>query len=232
MKIIAALCMLIDHIGLIFFPWEIRLRLIGRLAMPIFAYGVARGAIYTSSLKRYMRKMLLFSFMSEIPFWLMVYEENGGQFEFLRLNVGFTFFFALSVIAALNYSGQQVAGEEKLNRFKSYVGGVASLGLIVVAELLQCDYGSYGVLMVLMNYLFLKRREKPSYIEMALGYVGLTVLFYYQSGIICWLQMAGVLAYAIIFATQRYSERKFSRFFYVFYPAHMFVLVMIKEWIG
>lgn len=232
MKIIAALCMLIDHIGLVFFPWEIRLRLIGRLAMPIFAYGVARGAIYTSSLKRYMKKMLLFSFMSEVPFWLMIYEENGKVFDLLRLNVGFTFYLALSVICLLKRSGFVETSERQIEGYKRYMLLGASLGLMVVAELLRSDYGSYGVLMVLMNYLFLSRIQKAQLAEMAIGYCCLTFLFYYQNMALCLLQMAGVLAYGIIYATQRYSEKKLSRFFYWFYPVHMIVIVIIKEWIG
>ena len=42
-KIIAMVTMLIDHIGMILFPNIAILRIIGRLAFPIFAYFVAEG---------------------------------------------------------------------------------------------------------------------------------------------------------------------------------------------
>lgn len=35
--------MVIDHVGVIFFPDTIELRIIGRLAMPFFAFSIARG---------------------------------------------------------------------------------------------------------------------------------------------------------------------------------------------
>ena len=37
-KLIAALTMLTDHIGLVLFPDVLMLRLVGRLSMPLFAH--------------------------------------------------------------------------------------------------------------------------------------------------------------------------------------------------
>ena len=116
MKFIAALCMLIDHIGLVFFPTDIRWRMIGRLAMPIFAYGVARGAFYTSSLKRYMKKMLLFSFISQIPFWGVQHLGMGEAIFSLNLNIGFTFLLALTAILLFKqYKVETIENYQKKN---------------------------------------------------------------------------------------------------------------------
>ena len=41
-KFIAAMLMLADHIGAILFPEFIVLRILGRLAMPMFAFSMAR----------------------------------------------------------------------------------------------------------------------------------------------------------------------------------------------
>ena len=40
-QMIAALTMLIDHIGMVFFPSAIGFRAIGRLSFPLFAFGIA-----------------------------------------------------------------------------------------------------------------------------------------------------------------------------------------------
>lgn len=53
LKIIAAFAMLIDHIGLIFFPTEQAFRIVGRLAFPIFAFMIAEGCEYTKHKLRY-----------------------------------------------------------------------------------------------------------------------------------------------------------------------------------
>lgn len=49
LKLIAAVSMLIDHAGLLLFPEQDWMRLVGRLAMPIFAYCIAEGFLYTRS---------------------------------------------------------------------------------------------------------------------------------------------------------------------------------------
>ncbi|MBO5782826.1 MAG: conjugal transfer protein TraX, partial [Clostridia bacterium] len=45
-KILAALAMVIDHVGLLFFPFDPVFRMIGRLAFPLFAYMIAEGCKY------------------------------------------------------------------------------------------------------------------------------------------------------------------------------------------
>ena len=48
-KIIALLSMTIDHFGVIFFPKVELFRILGRIAMPIFAYMIAEGCRYTKT---------------------------------------------------------------------------------------------------------------------------------------------------------------------------------------
>ena len=60
LKIIAAIFMVIDHVGLMFFPRVIALRAIGRLAFPIFAFFISEGVRYTRSKLRYFLKMSVF----------------------------------------------------------------------------------------------------------------------------------------------------------------------------
>ncbi|MBE6025101.1 MAG: hypothetical protein E7231_18325 [Cellulosilyticum sp.] len=233
MKFIAALCMLIDHIGFAFYPDDLRWRIIGRLAMPIFAYGIARGAFYTASLKRYMKKMLLFSFVSQVPFWAMQYMGIGGAFFSLRLNVGFTFLLALMTIVLLNESEigykklKEVSIEHKEPMNKVFMLGGAFC-CIVLADLLKCDYGSYGVLMVLMGYFIFLKGEKLW--MMIAGYLGLTILFYNANISLCLLQSIGVLSYAIIYRTRCWNEKKFGKYFYIFYPLHMLIIAGVKWW--
>lgn len=49
LKIIACISMLIDHIGYVLFPDVTVLRLIGRIAMPIFAFFIGEGCLYTKT---------------------------------------------------------------------------------------------------------------------------------------------------------------------------------------
>lgn len=53
LKILAMVCMTIDHIGAAFFPQAVWLRVIGRLAFPLFSYCIAEGCRYTRNKARY-----------------------------------------------------------------------------------------------------------------------------------------------------------------------------------
>ena len=64
LKLIAAVSMLCDHAGLILFPSVPVLRLIGRLAFPIYAYLIVNGYQKTSSVKRYLTRLIAFAAIS------------------------------------------------------------------------------------------------------------------------------------------------------------------------
>ena len=52
LKLIACVTMLIDHIGAAFVPW-MWLRMVGRIAFPIYCFLLAEGAFYTRNPRRY-----------------------------------------------------------------------------------------------------------------------------------------------------------------------------------
>ena len=91
-KMIAALTMLIDHIGIVFSPTIYAYRIIGRLSMPLYAYCIARGFYYSKqhhTLKRYIIRMLILSLASQLPYYWMC---GAG------LNIGFTWLFSLLLL--------------------------------------------------------------------------------------------------------------------------------------
>jgi|GEM_PF-2361223 len=57
LKTIACVSMLVDHIGYILLPEAAFLRYIGRLAMPIFAFFIGEGCLYTRNRKKYFTRI-------------------------------------------------------------------------------------------------------------------------------------------------------------------------------
>ncbi|MGN0777360.1 MAG: TraX family protein [Candidatus Ventricola sp.] len=64
-RLLACLFMLVDHAGKMLFPQIPELRLIGRLAFPMFAYGIAVGAVYTRNPIRYLSRIVLLMLISQ-----------------------------------------------------------------------------------------------------------------------------------------------------------------------
>ena len=54
LKLIAILSMAVDHVGSVFFPKYPVFRWIGRLTVPIFAYSLTVGLLYTHDIKKYL----------------------------------------------------------------------------------------------------------------------------------------------------------------------------------
>jgi hypothetical protein len=101
LKLLACLCMLLDHIGYYFhsmMPQElyILLRCVGRLAFPIFAWSVALGYKRTRSPVRYFIRMAIFAAVTEIVF---IFAHHYAGLESPSRNIMITFSLAIVLIA-------------------------------------------------------------------------------------------------------------------------------------
>lgn len=85
LKIIAILTMTIDHLGLILSripslnldpSLVIAMRSVGRIAFPIFAFGIVNGMNHTKDKEKYFYRLALFMGISQLPFSMLVSQEN------------------------------------------------------------------------------------------------------------------------------------------------------------
>lgn len=89
LKILALISMTIDHIGYIFRPQHYSIyRAIGRLAFPIFAFQTGIGFSKTKNKKKHILGMIIFSIISQYPFYLSL--KIASPTETYTLNVGVT----------------------------------------------------------------------------------------------------------------------------------------------
>lgn len=101
LKCIAICSMLLDHIGIMLAGTEVNqavyyiLRGIGRLAFPIFCFLLVEGFVHTRSFVKYIIRMLLLAFISELPYDLLNF---GNVINLTHNNILFTFVIALGML--------------------------------------------------------------------------------------------------------------------------------------
>ena len=209
LKWIAVLTMVIDHVGAILFPDQIWMRVIGRVAFPIYAYCLAEGFRYTSDYRRYLGRLALFAILSEIPFDLAFY---GVPFSFAHQNVFFTLTLGLILLWVLERFREQLL-----------LCAGAFMVLCFLAQALHMDYGAGGLLMVFAFYL----AQQGTSPWIGWGIFVFINLFGYAGGV----QWAAILALLPIGLYSGKAGKKKQRFFYWIYPLHLLLLWVIEKYI-
>ena len=205
LKILAVLSMLIDHIGYVFFPTEYIYRIIGRIAMPIFAFQIAIGFDHTTNREKYIFRMLLFAIVSQIPYQLIT-SIHGDNFS---LNIGFTFLFALLLLYSLE------------NIKPIFLKITTIIPIIFLAYFLNYDYWLYGVALVIIFFYSIK---KP-YIMIPLVFLVTSIYVLYKNSP---FQLYSFVALAPLLFFNGKKGPSLKWLFYVFYPLHMLILYAIK----
>ena len=209
LKWIAVLTMVIDHVGAILFPDQIWMRVIGRVAFPVYAYCLAEGFRYTSDYRRYLGRLALFAILSEIPFDLAFY---GVPFSFAHQNVFFTLTLGLILLWVLERFREQLL-----------LCAGAFMVLCFLAQALHMDYGAGGLLMVFAFYL----AQQGTSPWIGWGIFVFINLFGYAGGV----QWAAILALLPIGLYSAKGGKKKQRFFYWIYPLHLLLLWVIEKYI-
>lgn len=131
LKLLALVFMFADHAGKMLLPHVPEMRMIGRLAFPLYCWCMVVGAHYTRSMPKYLLRILLVGIVSQ-PLYMLALDHTWTE-----PNIFFTLFVALIGLWGLK--------EKKY--FSCLWAPVLSLGLAVV---LKCDYGWKGVLLILL----------------------------------------------------------------------------------
>lgn len=214
LKLIALVSMVIDHLGDNFFPSLTWMRAIGRIAMPVFAFCIAEGYIHTRDRQSYLLRMGVFALISEIPFDL----AHSGRLDLSQQNIMFTFFLALSALTLFDYLTNRFEGTQGL------VLGVGAVAAIAIGSVfLRTDYNFSAIGLVFIFYLL---RDQSTFVRDASGAAFLALVR--NVGIYRW-SILGIIPIAL------YNGKKgrgLKLFFYVFYPAHLLVLYLVKLLVG
>lgn len=213
-KIIAALTMLIDHAGLILFPGQYWMRIVGRIAFPLFAYCIAEGYRYTRHRLRYFLQIFLLGVGCQIVYYI------AERDWYLGILLTFSFSICLMELAR-----RFKAAFQSENKKAAWLWGLTLLAAILAVwgftTIVTVDYGFIGILLPFLTYLPEEiGLRKGLFIA---GILALAVDQYLPNGYVG--QFFGLLAVPFLCAYNgKPGRHRMKWFFYIFYPAHLAIL--------
>lgn len=221
LKLTAALSMLIDHTGAILFPEIMGLRIVGRIALPIFVFFIAEGCRYTSNKSRYLFNLCGFGVITQIVKTLF---NDTDDF-----NIMFTFAIAAAAIFIFqNLADSIKKAEEKKTIYLLLIFAVYVAFIVWLNSRVIIQYGFWGCMAPLIVYLSeYADGENKNSLKTKLVLLSATLLMIYMvyGGV-------QIYEYAAVLLLIMYSGRKGNKvpkyFFYTFYPAHLALLYVIK----
>lgn len=224
LKLLACLTMLSDHTAVILLPvlfpqtefyqvFHELLRTVGRLAFPIYCFLTVEGIWHTHNLNKYAGRLATGALLAEIPFDLLFF----GRLTFDHQSVMVTLLLGLLAICW----GRKL---------KNYVLPFAVCFL--AAEFLNTDYGGWGVAIICM-FALTKEMPHKNWLQLA----GLALIFWAMDSYrlpvgsiripIQLFGLAAMVPIALYTGKKVTYNRAVHEIFYLFYPVHMCVLLML-----
>ena len=208
LKLLALLTMTVDHIGVQLLPQYPLLRIIGRLAFPIYAYMIAEGCAHTRNRRKYLLQMSGLALLCQLVYFFAI----GSLFQCILVT------FTLSILTIYAIDSET-----------SWHAPAALLAVIFLTVILPqllpgtdyaVDYGLLGVLLPAAVYLGKTRKQK-----LLLSVILLSLLALDFGGI----QWYGLLALVplALYSGQR-GKWKMKWLFYLYYPLHLVAIYSIS----
>lgn len=200
------------------------MRLIGRMAFPLFCFMLVQGFYHTKNKGKYALKLFIFAILSEIPYDLAL---TGSFCTVKENNVMWTLLLGLFTIWLLNEikTNPRFLNKSKDERMWIFATLLRSIGMATVvmfsmlcAEyVICCDYGAGGIAAIVAIYLL--------YNHPLIGFCVAVILL----GLLC--SEDEFIALAMLIPLYFYNGkrgRQIKSFFYLFYPVHLSCLYFIS----
>lgn len=238
LKLIALAFMLIDHLGAAVFTQVPEMRILGRIAFPLYCWCMVVGFHYTRSVPKYLGRIALTGLISQ-PIYAVAMNHmgRGGLISSLFLgkaNIFLTLFLGLAALWGI--------------REKKWLSQIWAPALaICLATVLGVDYGWKGVLFILL--LYAARTSRPAIAAVMIAYflfwgtaygvtrslfgipIDLNILPAFLSGplsAVMRLEAYGLLALPFILIPFRKNIRMPVWAGYALYPAHLVLVQLVK----
>ena len=228
LKILALVFMIVDHIGVLFYPGVMELRVIGRMALPLYAWCLVVGSVKTRNPWKYGLRLLITAVISQ-PVYMFAMKHTWSE-----LSILFTLLIALIAIEGI-----------RAHRFGSEIWLPALC--YVLLGFIKVDYGWKGLTFILILYMARETRSglaaaflayalfwgnSTSYITTLFGYkfpflswpgIGTTLGAFFRLQGMCWL------ALPLILIPMSTGIRLPKWLGYGIYPLHLLAICLIRQ---
>ena len=236
LKLVAMLAMMCDHAGKMLFPQYAIMRIIGRLAFPIYAYCLAVGCVYTHNCLNYLKRIILLALISQ-----PIYAVSMAHSVSAMYSVSFA---DEPLRAALNFYLHSWVGKPSILLTLALglilIWSLRERQLVITAAMLvfcwmvkgEIDYGMKGVVLMLLFYVFCSHRwlSLPAVLAFMVWWAmgsGNYTLF----GVRFSSQMFAVCALPLIYINTGTNIRLPKWLFYAFYPAHLALIYVLDHFV-
>lgn len=230
-KVIAIIAMTLDHIAYTFLSPDSATyfiaRLIGRITAPLMCFFIAEGFRYTHEKKKYLLRMISFAVISQPFYFIFLYRSlpKNALELFRSMNVMYTFSLGLLTLFIVTHKKLPMTVK-------------AIMAAITISFANIGDWSYLVPLWVLVSYYF-SENKKTMYLLFsitALIFLPYLYLKFFDNFLMFTYNYGVFLALIPItfYNGQRYNKnssilkKKASKwFFYVYYPLHMMIIVLI-----
>lgn len=213
LKIIAIIAMTLNHFGQIFAPyfnpfwWHFFYEFFGKLTFPIMAFLLVEGYKHTSRFNRYVTRLVLFAFLSILPFHF-AFKQNTQIYLFN--NILFTLSIGLIMLKLIDLF-------PKFEKQLILISTILTLG---------SDWNGIGILII---YFFKKYKNYKPLIHLTLI---ITLLQYLTTMKLISFSLLGILLVIPILkiynGQKGFSNNLIKYGFYSYYPLHLTILIILK----
>lgn len=225
LKIIAIIAMTIDHVADLFYPsfpaqpFPIMLHIIGRLTAPIMWFFIAEGYHYTHNIKKYLLRLGIFAIVSHFAY-CFAFGMKFVPFEtdiFNQTSVMYPLFIAVLVL--------WLQDTEFKYKILKHI-----LIFVLVWSAFPADWSCIAVLAILGIYRNRGNLKKQTIIMMLWVLLYAVVSFFFVNKIYGIVELFVILVYPFMkqYNGQRGKAKWLKWFFYIYYPAHLVVIGIIR----
>lgn len=224
LKLLAAVLMAVDHIGVIFFPENLIWRYIGRVSMPIFAYLIAEGCRYTRSPWGYLSKLFVCFAVCQVGYFV-----GMGSLDICI--IGTFLIGAILLFCLQNAKKSLFSGDLEKGVLWALLFGLGTVVTYYVNQFVYIDYGFWACMLpVFAGACYLPenvpgnlKKWDNKWTSLLCFALGLGLLTYFANNTpvqSCCLLALPLLA---LYSGKR-GRGKLKYFFYFFYPLHLALL--------